>query len=169
MTVHKRKKVTKYRGQTTHGGGSMKKRRGAGHRGGRGMGGSGKRADTKKSKTSKIKRYFGMYGFVRKGVFIRQKGMNIGDLDQKIDMYVSRGLAEKKGNIYSIDLEKIKRNKLLAKGETKKEINITAKFASGAAIEKIRKSGGEVTVTETAKNAAEEVPEGSAEETAQDE
>ena len=45
MSVNKTKKVGKYRGSKTHGGGHMKKRRGAGNRGGRGMAGTGKRAD----------------------------------------------------------------------------------------------------------------------------
>ena len=42
MVVYKRKKVTKYRGSVTHGGGSRKKRRGAGSIGGRGNAGTGK-------------------------------------------------------------------------------------------------------------------------------
>ena len=45
MSVNKRKKNTRMRAKTTHGYGSMKKNRGAGNRGGRGMAGSGKRAD----------------------------------------------------------------------------------------------------------------------------
>ena len=63
MTVNKRKKVTRYRGSKTHGGGAKKKRRGAGNRGGRGMGGSGKRADSKKPSLWGAK-YFGKHGFV---------------------------------------------------------------------------------------------------------
>ena len=47
--ANKRKKVNKYRGHTTHGGGHRKKRRGAGSRGGRGRAGSGKRAGHKKA------------------------------------------------------------------------------------------------------------------------
>ena len=50
MVINKSKKKLKYRGSKTHGCGSMKKRRGAGHRGGRGAAGSGKRGDTKKIK-----------------------------------------------------------------------------------------------------------------------
>ena len=47
MTTHKIKKVRKYRGSKTHGGGHMKKRRGSGNRGGFGKAGTGKRADQK--------------------------------------------------------------------------------------------------------------------------
>ena len=47
MTVNKRKKFSRYRGSMTHGCGSKKKRRGSGHRGGKGMAGTGKRSDKK--------------------------------------------------------------------------------------------------------------------------
>jgi len=65
MTTHKRKKVVKYRGSHTHGGGAKKKRRGAGNRGGRGLAGSGKRAHHKKQLIFKLfgKDYFGKKGF----------------------------------------------------------------------------------------------------------
>jgi len=59
----KRKKVTKQRGSKTHGWGAMKKHRGAGNRGGRGMAGTGKRGDAKKPSIQKNKKYFGKYGF----------------------------------------------------------------------------------------------------------
>ena len=71
MTTNKRKKVVKYRGSHTHGGGAKKKRRGAGHRGGRGMAGSGKRADQKKPTILKLygNSYFGKKGFSPKTGF----------------------------------------------------------------------------------------------------
>ena len=54
MTATKRKKNTRMRAHTTHGWGSMKKRRGAGNRGGRGMAGTGKRAAQKKQTILKL-------------------------------------------------------------------------------------------------------------------
>ena len=65
MTVNKRKKISRYRGSMTHGGGSKKKRRGSGNRGGKGLAGSGKRSDSKKPSLWKEK-YFGKFGFVSK-------------------------------------------------------------------------------------------------------
>ena len=53
MTINKRKKNTRQSAGTTHGCGSMKKRRGAGNRGGRGNAGSGKRGDAKKQRYQK--------------------------------------------------------------------------------------------------------------------
>ena len=66
MTVNKRTKSSRDRGSKTHGCGSMKKRRGAGNRGGRGMAGTGKRADQNKPSIWKNKKYFGKYGFKKK-------------------------------------------------------------------------------------------------------
>ena len=62
MVINKSKKKLKYRGSKTHGCGSMKKRRGAGHRGGRGAAGSGKRGDAKKPSIWGGT-YFGKHGF----------------------------------------------------------------------------------------------------------
>jgi large subunit ribosomal protein L15 len=61
--TNKRSKQSRNRGSHTHGGGSMKKRRGAGSRGGKGKAGSGKRGDAKKPMYWKDKNYFGKKGF----------------------------------------------------------------------------------------------------------
>ena len=65
MPVNKRTKLSRYRGSHTHGCGSKKKRRGAGHKGGKGMAGSGKRADQKKPTILKLygNDYYGRRGF----------------------------------------------------------------------------------------------------------
>ena len=63
----KRKKVTRKRGTETHGHGASKKRRGAGHRGGRGNSGAGKRGDFKIAKVAKYNnKHHGKYGFTSK-------------------------------------------------------------------------------------------------------
>ena len=62
MVVRKRKKNSRQHGSTTHGWGAMKKHRGAGNRGGRGLAGTGKRADQMKPLHWK-ERYFGKLGF----------------------------------------------------------------------------------------------------------
>ena len=55
------------RGTSSHGWGSKKKHRGAGHRGGKGMAGSGKRADQKKPTILNLygNDYYGKKGFRR--------------------------------------------------------------------------------------------------------
>jgi len=103
VTVNKRKKVSRYRGSMTHGGGSKKKRRGAGNRGGKGMAGSGKRADSKKPSIWKQK-YFGKYGFVSKNVR-KINAINIGYLEENINK-LPRKIVSKENEFFSVDLEK---------------------------------------------------------------
>jgi len=145
MTINKRKKVVKYRGSKTHGGGSMKKRRGAGHRGGRGAAGSGKRADVKKPSIWKA-RYFGKFGFKSKSK-VSVNPVNIEYLDTHIEKFVSKKLVDKENDFYSVDLKKLGFNKLLGNGKPSNKYKIKATYASKKAIEKIKGSGGEVILT----------------------
>jgi large subunit ribosomal protein L15 len=141
MTINKKKKVVRYRGSKTHGSGSMKKRRGAGHRGGRGAAGSGKRADTKKPSVWKGK-YFGKHGFKSKSR-IPMRTINIGYLDEnahKLDQNLQ-------GDDLSVNLKKLGFDKLLGSGKVSKKFRINVQYASKRAVEKVKKSGGEVTIS----------------------
>jgi len=142
MVVNKRKKAVRMRGSKTHGGGSMKKRRGAGNRGGRGAAGSGKRSDAKKPSFWKNK-YFGKHGFTSKNTKII-KAINIDYLDQNIHRFSSENLISKEDDVYIIDLEKIGFNKLLGNGKVSNKYKIKVSYASKKAIEKIKVNGGEV-------------------------
>jgi large subunit ribosomal protein L15 len=141
MAYVKRKKNVRMRGSKTHGWGSMKKHRGAGNRGGRGMAGSGKRAKQKRSE--RIKEYgglsyFGKKGFNRPQKLIRTiKTINISDL--------------KRFKETTLDLTKLKFNKLLGKGSTKIKYNLTVESCSKSAKEKIESAGGSVKVPEIKK------------------
>src|SRR3989338_4961919 len=100
MVVHRRKKVTKYRGSVTHGGGSRKKRRGAGSRGGRGNAGTGKRAGQKKAG---MRYHLGRHGFVRHPLAEQYEVLNVGDLTlPKVQKW-----GTKDGDTYVVDLTKI--------------------------------------------------------------
>ncbi|MBN4049216.1 50S ribosomal protein L15 [archaeon AH-315-M20] len=149
MTVNKRKKVVKYRGSKTHGGGSMKKRRGAGNRGGRGAAGSGKRADTKKPSLWKGK-YFGKHGFKSKKIK-DIKPINIDYIDQNINKLISKEQASKENEFFSINLEKLGFNKLLGTGKATNKYKITVLYASKKASEKIKNSGGEIILIKNSK------------------
>ncbi len=138
MTVNKRKKNTRQRAHTTHGYGSMKKHRGAGNRGGRGMAGSGKRADQKKSKILKYagNKYFGKKGFhSRKNKIIT---LNIADLENNIDK-----LTTKEKDHYVFDVKKKGYSKLLSMGKVEHKFKIMGP-CSEKAKEKIEAGGGEV-------------------------
>lgn len=156
MTVNKRKKVNKYRGHTTHGGGHRKKRRGAGSRGGRGNAGTGKRAGHKKAG---ISRKLGAHGFTSKRV-TRGKAINAGHFTaEKVEKLVSSGKIVREGDHYLVDLKKMGYGKLLSTGNTKLKLKITVPSCSQKAEEKIKAAGGEVVSSENVKKSEENVEE----------
>ena len=104
----KKKKVKKYRGSKTHGCGSMKKRRGAGHRGGRGRAGSGKRADTKKPSFWKQKT--GKTGFTSRSKK-EINPINLEMIDKNLNPWLKKELIIKKPAGYEVELKKIGYNK----------------------------------------------------------
>ncbi len=136
------KKVKKYRGSRTHGGGSRKKRRGSGNRGGYGNAGTGKRADHKKFTILKEHglAYFGKRGFKRKALTKKIKAINISQLPENP----------------KLNLKELGFNKLLGKGSPKLKYQITVDSCSRKAKEKIEKAGGQVTTLEKQGPKAEE-------------
>jgi large subunit ribosomal protein L15 len=129
----KRKKNTRHRGTHTHSGGAKKKGRGKGHRGGVGKAGSGKRADQKKNLSIKRKKtgYFGKKGALRKKFVKKLQVINLSQ--------ISEDFAGKK----EINL---KGYKILSNGELTEKIKITASAASKAAIDKVKKAGGDIII-----------------------
>ncbi len=146
MVFHKRTKDSRQRGSHTHGSGSMKKRRGAGNRGGRGNSGSGKRGDQKKPSFWKARRSLGKSGFTSKSRLPKINAIDIRTLEDSLPTLVKKGLVDDKGGLYVIDLAKLGYNKLLSAGKVTKKFDITVGFASAKAIEKIESAGGKVTV-----------------------
>ncbi len=137
----KRKKCRKQRSHTTHGYGSMKKNRGAGNRGGRGMAGTGKRADTKKpSIINKYgNKYFGKHGFTSvKKVLHKIKVINLSLLQQKIESF------PKQNGYIEINLKELGYDKLLGSGNITGKVKIIVDSASKKAIDKVSKAGGEI-------------------------
>ena len=141
MKTHKKKKSVKMHGMNmgTHGGGARKKRKGSGHRGGKGMSGSGKRGDQKKTLVIKLygNNYFGKQGITSRGTKrdIRQR-INLQQIETHLEKYGKKG---KDG--WEINL---KGYKILGTGEVKSKLIINAKEASKSAIEKVKKKGGEI-------------------------
>ena len=143
MVVRKRKKNVNQRGSKTHGWGSMKKHRGAGNRGGRGRAGTGKKGDAKKPSKWHIKKYFGKRGFVKRGVAKKQIPVNLSYFEQRIDELVKKGLAEKKGDVFVVDVKGLGFNKVLGCGKLTKKFKINSPLFSKEAVEKIKAVGGE--------------------------
>jgi large subunit ribosomal protein L15 len=123
----------------THGGGARKKRKGSGHKGGKGMSGSGKRADQKKTLVIKLygNKYFGKQGITSKGTKrdTRQR-MNLQQIELNLEKYGKKG---KDG--WEINLPNYK---ILGQGEVREKLIIKAKEASASALEKVKKAGGEI-------------------------
>lgn len=148
MTATKQPKNKKQRGHHTHGWGSKKKHRGAGHRGGRGNAGSGKRGDAKKPTFLKDKKYqLKNKGFTSQSK--KLKAINLEYLENNIEKLAKAGLASSKDGAFEFDLTKIKFQKLLSQGKLTKKIIISAGFASKKAIEKVESAGGKVTLTKS--------------------
>ena len=144
MVTSKRKKVTKYRGSKTHGGGAKKKRRGAGNRGGRGKAGSGKRADQKKSAILKKygNKYFGKKGFQSR--YKKQKIINLYELENKLEEFIKISLAKKEKDGYIINLKGSEYGKLLGSGRISNKYFISVNSFSKKAKEKIERLGGKI-------------------------
>jgi large subunit ribosomal protein L15 len=141
MKLKKRKKVSRQHGRKmgTHGGGARVKRKKSGSKGGVGMAGSGKRGDQIKTKVIKIHcgKYFGKQGFTSKGTKRdKEQRINIRQLEENLESY---GKKTTKG--WEINA---KDYKILGTGEIKNKLIITAKSASKSAIEKVKKTGGEI-------------------------
>ncbi len=141
MQTKKRTKASRQHGKNmgTHGGGARKKRKGSGHRGGKGMSGSGKRADQKKTLVIKLygNKYFGKQGETSRGTKrdVRER-INLRQIETHLEKYGKKG---KDG--WEINL---KEYKILGAGEVKNKLIIKAKEASKSAIEKVKKMGGEI-------------------------
>ncbi len=129
------------KGMGTHGGGARKKRKGSGHRGGKGMAGTGKRADQKKTLVTKLygNKYFGKQGITSKGTKRdKTKKINLQDIIINLKKY-----GKKTGKGFEINL---KNYKILGSSKilTKEKLIINARDASKSAIEKVKKSGGDI-------------------------
>ncbi len=130
--ITKRRKVRRMRGSRTHGAG-IKKHRGAGNRGGRGMAGTGKRADQKKPTIINeygLLNYFGKHGFKRpKSVVKKYRTINVGDLNY---------------DKLKINLQEEGYDKLLGGGIPNKVYIIVVKHCSKQAKDKIESVGGKI-------------------------
>lgn len=138
MTTNKRKKATKYRAHTTHGGGHRKKRRGAGNRGGRGRAGSGKRGKARKQVFGKL----GKHGFTPRSSSRRKDKQNKTINLDKLQALVQSEKIQKKDGI--VDLFSMGYQKLLGTGKISLKIQVKVAQFSKKAEEKLKAAGGSI-------------------------
>ena len=124
----------------SHGYGSSKKNRGAGSRGGRGNAGSGKKGQSKRMTEDGVQE-MGEKGFNSRQP--DQDGINLRDIDQRIEEFVEAGAAEQDGDRYVFHADKAGYDKVLGGGELRKNIEIHAEEFSSSAEDKIEESEGE--------------------------
>lgn len=140
--IRKTRKINKMRGSRTIGGGCSKKRRGAGHRGGRGKAGGHKHMWTWVVKYDPNR--YGKSGFKRPLKTINKfKTVNLDYLDDNAEKLVQQGLADKDGDKIVIDVTKLGYDKVLGNGKVTKTLTIKAPLFSASAISKIEEKGGE--------------------------
>ncbi len=135
-------RTKKFRGYRTHGRGK-KSGRGAGIIGGHGQAGLGK---TGKIGMLKFDRdHYGRHGFKRPQCMVTaNRTINVGELSEQIERFVSMGFAKKEGDAYAVNLSDAGIDKLLGNGSIAIAVNVTVAEASEKAREKIAAAGGAV-------------------------
>ncbi len=143
MVVRREKKRKSLRGWRTHGWGRVGQHRRSGSRGGRG------RAGYHKHYWSWVVKYapdwFGKRGFTRPPrIQPRLKCINVGELCERIEEWVSAGLAKRLDGGYEVDLTKLGYEKLLGRGRVDKPLTVKIYTVSKIAVKKIEAIGGKV-------------------------
>ena len=137
------------RGSRTHGGGTQKNRRGAGHRGGRGDAG-------RKKHEAKNHPELGKTGFKRPQKVLEEVEVsNVGDIDRQIENLVESGVAEETDEGYVVDASTLGVDKVLGSGQVRNTLTVHADDFSDSAVEKIEDAGGDVVVTSDEEDADE--------------
>lgn len=153
MTSKKRRQ----RGSRTHGGGSHKKRRGAGHRGGRGRAGRDKHEEI-------LYPPLGKSGFKRpQKVQEEIETVNVRELDEDAVVLAAEGVAEETDDGYEVDVRDIVEDghscdavKVLAGGQVHESLTVHADAFSDGAREALEAAGGEAVLTERGEERAAE-------------
>lgn len=153
-------KKKRQRGSRTHGGGSHKNRRGAGHRGGRGRAGRDKHEQHNYEP-------LGKHGFTRPDAAKDEVlTIDVQTLDEDAPLYVADGLAEETDDGYRIDARDVVEDgydadavKVLGNGQVRSTLTVVADAFSGSARELIEEAGGEAVLSDRAEQESEEVSE----------
>ncbi|QGA80962.1 uL15m family ribosomal protein [Candidatus Nanohalobium constans] len=124
----------------SNGYGSSKKNRGAGSRGGRGNAGSGKKGQSQRMTEDGVQE-LGEKGFNSRQP--DQDGINLRDIDQRIEEFVEQGAAEETENGYVFHAEEAGYDKVLGGGQLRTSIEIHSEEFSQSAEDKIAESDGE--------------------------
>jgi large subunit ribosomal protein L15 len=153
MTDKKRRQ----RGSRTHGGGSHKKRRGAGNRGGRGRAG-------RKDHESQLYPPRRKYGFTRPDKATETvETVNASELDEDVALLVAEGIAEETGDGYRVDARDVVEDghevdvvKVLGGGRVHGALEVVADDFSETAADQLEAAGGAAVLSERGEERAAE-------------
>lgn len=142
-------KKKRQRGTRTHGGGSQKNRRGAGHRGGRGAAGRDKHEHHNHPPLGKS-------GFTRPDKTQREVlTVDVQSLDEDLLLHVANDVAEETDGGYHIDARDVVDGghdadavKVLGNGQVRSALTVVADDFSETAREKLGAAGGEAVVSD---------------------
>jgi large subunit ribosomal protein L15 len=142
-------KKKRQRGSRTHGGGSHKNRRGAGHRGGRGAAGRDKHEHHNHEPLGKS-------GFTRpEKAQTDVETVDVQKLDEDAPLLAAEGLATETDDGYQIDARDLVDTdadvvKVLGSGQVRNALEVVADDFSAGAEEQIDAAGGTTTLSERA-------------------
>lgn len=147
MNWKKRKKRTRYRGNKSHGRGRKNRTRGSGNQGGVGMAGTGKRGDAKKTLVLKLygNAYFGKKLPTRKK---KKPSINLETIRANLAEFIKKGIAHEHNGGYELKLNEYK---VIGDADIGMKIVIHARAVSKGAAEAVKKTGGEIIISEIAK------------------
>ncbi|MFB6233287.1 MAG: uL15m family ribosomal protein [Haloarculaceae archaeon] len=150
-------KKKRQRGSRTHGGGTHKNRRGAGHRGGRGAAGRDKHEFHNHEP-------LGKHGFTRpEKVTDEVLTVDVRRLDEDAPRFAAAGDAEETEDGYRLDARDVVEDghdadavKVLGTGQVRSELEVVADAFSASAREKLLAAGGSAELTARAEKQKED-------------
>jgi len=137
-----KKRVKRIRGTRTCGGGSAKKRRGKGSRGGVGNAGAHSHHVVRSLKRGIIKGMHISHQHNRHD----EGTLNIGILEEMLEELIREGKAEEKAEGIYLDVTELGIQKILGKGKVTKKLMLTANAVTETAKGKIESAGGTVSI-----------------------
>ena len=137
-----KKRVKRIRGTRTCGGGSHKKRRGSGSRGGVGNAGAHSHHVVRSLKRGIIKGMHISHQHIRHD----EGTLNIGILEEMLEELIREGKAEEKADGIYLDVTELGIEKILGKGKVTKKLMLTANAVTETAKGKIESAGGTVSI-----------------------
>jgi large subunit ribosomal protein L15 len=139
MTLRRNKKVRKQRGSRVYGYGRIS----GGHRKGGSRGGVGNAGSKGHHRIGRIAEMIrNQRGFTAPNASPNNLTVNIGELDEQIELLLAKKIAVKEGKYIKIDVSELGYAKVMGKGLVKNPLNVHAEKITQHAKEKIEAAGG---------------------------